>query len=119
MSLSNLSRQYQTNSRSFSFGGKEWHEQIGSTGETWSIVANPYFYLTIILLPPYIDSAFCFHRRVHRIPNQVNEQLLQLHIVTTHRHIWSGNNVDRQPSFKTGHARDQSADFQRLQFWWG
>ncbi len=87
MSFGDLAAKNQTNPGAARLGGKEGNEQVRRIGKARALVDNPNIELRALPRPSNLNAATAFKRRVRRIPNQVDQQLLQLVGVSRNDHI--------------------------------
>src|SRR5438093_924179 len=78
MSFSNLPAQNQSNPGPARLGGKEGNEQVRRIGQAWTFIDHPYIEVRAFPRPAHLNRAAGFQRRIRRIADQVDQQLLQL-----------------------------------------
>ncbi len=92
--LGDLPRERETDSRAIGLGRVERHEQIRGVGEAGALVADPHIELAVPRFPADLDRTRV-ERRVHRVPHEVDEQLIELSAIRLDRHVRTSADRDR------------------------
>ena len=87
MRFGDLTAKNQSNTRPARFRRKEGNEQVRRIGQARAIINNPNIEVSAFSGPAYMNRAAGFQRRVCRISNQVDQQLLQLVGIGRYDHV--------------------------------
>src|SRR5471032_1997792 len=85
---------------------EERDKQICRVHDSRSLILNKNFHAVSDFAPTDRHVAVCFKRSVHRVLQNVDEQLLKLRAVGRDRQLSSGPDLDAQPHLETGDATD-------------
>ena len=59
-------------------GREEWDEQVRQVGNSRTIILHPHFQISLSALPADAHTTARFQRRIHRVAQQVDQELLEL-----------------------------------------
>jgi hypothetical protein len=114
MSFGDLAAQHQAYSRPALLGCKERYKQIRRVWQSRSFIFDPNVEVALVSRPANSDSAAGFERRIDRVVEQVDQELIQLISVGLNRYLRTRNQSNRKPRFETDCSSNPCADIDRL-----
>src|SRR3954471_24559220 len=96
MRFYDLSRQCQSNSGATLLGGEERHKQVGAVHDARSIIKNKYVHVLSVTLPSNQYASRGLQSSIHRVLNQVDQQLIELIGINPERHVRSRSHFNFQ-----------------------
>src|SRR4030088_975781 len=118
MRFRNLPAKGQTNSRTARLRGEERHEQICRIHDAWPFVLHENLDAICDFAPANQYAATCLQRRIHRVVQNVDEQLLDLCTVRQDRQLRPRPNINAQARLETDDTANQFAEINLLSLRW-
>ena len=110
MSFGNLTGEHQAHTRAAWLRRKERHEQVGGVSETGPVVLHPHVHSVPRHAPTDTHAALGLEGCVDRVPQQVDEKLVELVGITLDADVGSSDDLDAQPLLEGHRARDPRWD---------
>src|SRR5256885_17178002 len=104
MCRGDLTREREPDAGAARLGGIEWNEQVGRIREPGSLVTHPDNQLSVMLLPPDLNRAASFERRIDSVPHQVDQQLVELPSIGVDGHVGPAADCDGTSRLERNYA---------------